>query len=232
MGFRTGRVSDRNGFWADTSFRTRWVSDRNGFWAETSFRKGRVSGWDGFVSVRFIQFRFGSVSSDEERITKVATNHLIRLWSFEILNRRLGFSTLIYHRAISIDQDNRFNQAGYRGGAIRLCHTANSTPYHGSAKLLAETFYLFIQLKSQTQLPSRIAYRHYGFWYVHCVIIEGFIRFLVVQSIIRRPPWATSIKNGLTSPILVCSHLALIPLLCQVNLKFALLIWLISQLLV
>ncbi|KAF5785693.1 hypothetical protein HanXRQr2_Chr10g0431661 [Helianthus annuus] len=172
MGFRTGRVSDRNGFWADTSFRTRWVSDRNGFWAETSFRKGRVSGWDGFVSVRFIQFRFGSVSSDEERITKVATNHLIRLWSFEILNRRLGFSTLIYHRAISIDQDNRFNQAGYRGGAIRLCHTANSTPYHGSAKLLAETFYLFIQLKSQTQLPSRIAYRHYGFWYVHCVIIE------------------------------------------------------------
>ncbi|KAJ0861919.1 putative Transposase-associated domain-containing protein [Helianthus annuus] len=31
----------------------------------------------------------------------------------------------------------------------RFCHTANSTPYHGSAKLLAETFYLFIQFKSQ-----------------------------------------------------------------------------------
>uniref|UniRef100_A0A251RXL6 Putative transposase-associated domain-containing protein n=1 Tax=Helianthus annuus TaxID=4232 RepID=A0A251RXL6_HELAN len=112
MGFRTGRVSDRNGFWTDTSFRMGWVSDRNGFLTETSFRTGRVSG----------------------------CGHL---------NKRLGFSTLIYHRAISIDQDNRFNQAGYRGGAIRLCHTANSTPYHGSAKLLAETFYLFIQFKSQ-----------------------------------------------------------------------------------
>ncbi|KAJ0505992.1 hypothetical protein HanRHA438_Chr12g0562051 [Helianthus annuus] len=120
MGFCTGRVSDRNGFWADTSFRTRWVSDRNGFWAETSFRTGRVSGWDGFVSVRFIQFHFGSVSSDEERITKVTTNHLIRLWSSEILNRRLGFSILIYHHAISIDLDNQFNQAGYRGRAIRF----------------------------------------------------------------------------------------------------------------
>ncbi|KAF5759385.1 hypothetical protein HanXRQr2_Chr16g0740641 [Helianthus annuus] len=83
MGFRTGRVSDRNGFWTDTSFRMGWVSDRNGFLTETSFRTGRVSGWDGFISVRFIQFRFGSVSSDEGRITKVATNHLIRLWSSE-----------------------------------------------------------------------------------------------------------------------------------------------------
>ncbi|KAJ0490081.1 putative Transposase-associated domain-containing protein [Helianthus annuus] len=38
--------------------------------------------------------------------------------------------------------------------AFVLCHTANSTPYHGSAKLLAETFYLFIQFKSQTRLHA------------------------------------------------------------------------------
>ncbi|MFS7954569.1 hypothetical protein Hanom_Chr07g00632061 [Helianthus anomalus] len=137
MGFRTGRVSDRNEFWTDTSFRTGLISDHSGFLTETSFRTGRVSVWDGFILVWFIR-----------------CGHL---------NRRLGFSTLIYHRTISVDQDNRFNQAGYRGGAIRLCHTANSTPYHGSAKLLAETFYLFIQFKSQTQPPSRIAYRHCRF---------------------------------------------------------------------